>query len=995
MAETIDTQERSAFSGWPMVVGWLAMIVFALHSSTHMVGAGDTWVALACGRHFLNHGVNTVEPFSANSHKPGPTEQDIKKWPPLGRWVAEKVGLKTTKYWHPTGWINQNWLTHVIFYWLSTKSPVADAQNYCFNTLVYWKFVIYILTVICVYYTGRILGANPALCAFFACAAMFIGRSFLDIRPAGFSNLLVAVFLLVLTLATYRNVLYIWLIVPITVFWCNVHGGYIYVFIMLVPFVAFNFLTLFLRNGFISIGLRGIYHTITAGLVAFVSMIVLNPFHLTNLTHTFVISISKHAKMWRNVHEWHPAFEWQNPVGTGFPFLVLLILSIGMVVFWLFSRILKPRLLKAPVNELKAQEKLFGMLSKTFAWATAMLLGWVIFIGFSFLNLDVLSFFFCAVFVVILLLSASKSVHFIYLTVFLTLLAMWTAESSKGYSGRYIYPFLTVPAYVTVRVFVSIFSEKAKTKKWDIVFVTATAAVSLLLMSLIFNPFKFSWPSWNPEREHGFWAPAMWLFDWLKAWKQMFHLQRPWRPMYEGKDPLNYTHLFTVLYVLNILSILISLAIPYFKKIVISTAKTGEPKPPAKTYQLPKIDVALMVIAALTVYMAIRSRRFIPIAAIATCPILAMFVDHMTRTISAAHNFYKHKSLTVPPMPHNVQLFFTVTGACAVLAFGTWWGLKFKHIYLDPWPTDPKFSSVFMRMTASHAKPFYACQFIKLNSLKGIVFNYWTEGGFIAWGQQPDPNTGRTPLQLFMDGRAQAAYEPEAFQVWTEIMSGVPEVFSARMRRQKVDYKKVGTWIDKQLKDRQVWVILMPALQFNTPFVIAIERNPNWRLVFFNNKQKLFVDVTTPQGMQLFKGIFTGKTLYPDEFSRTLMLAHNMLFFVNGNAAKQKGLDLAIRALQLNPSQTTMREVVFAARFPELRARVEKVCKDYFEDFVKNKSRYMKEDGYHDRLVAAFMAADRLASIEREKDPELAKFCAAKSSEYKKEREAMLAAKMW
>jgi len=253
MAETIDTQERGAFSGWPMVVGWLAMIVFALHSSTHMVGAGDTWVALACGRHFLNHGVNTVEPFSANSHKPGPTEQDIKKWPPLGRWVAEKVGLKTTKYWHPTGWINQNWLTHVTFYWLSTKSPVADAQNYCFNTLVYWKFVIYILTVICVYYTGRILGANPALCAFFACAAMFIGRSFLDIRPAGFSNLLVAVFLLVLTLATYRNVLYIWLIVPITVFWCNVHGGYIYVFIMLVPFVAFNFLTLFLRNGFISI----------------------------------------------------------------------------------------------------------------------------------------------------------------------------------------------------------------------------------------------------------------------------------------------------------------------------------------------------------------------------------------------------------------------------------------------------------------------------------------------------------------------------------------------------------------------------------------------------------------------------------------------------------------------------------------------------------------------------------------------------------------------
>ena len=60
---------------------------------------------------------------------------------------------------------------------------------------------------------------NPALSAVFACFAMFVGRSFLDIRPAGFSNLLVAVFLLTLVLATYRNILYIWLIVPLSVLW--------------------------------------------------------------------------------------------------------------------------------------------------------------------------------------------------------------------------------------------------------------------------------------------------------------------------------------------------------------------------------------------------------------------------------------------------------------------------------------------------------------------------------------------------------------------------------------------------------------------------------------------------------------------------------------------------------------------------------------------------------------------------------------------------------
>jgi hypothetical protein len=33
---------RTAFSGWPMIIGWLAMLVFTVHACTHMVAAGDT-----------------------------------------------------------------------------------------------------------------------------------------------------------------------------------------------------------------------------------------------------------------------------------------------------------------------------------------------------------------------------------------------------------------------------------------------------------------------------------------------------------------------------------------------------------------------------------------------------------------------------------------------------------------------------------------------------------------------------------------------------------------------------------------------------------------------------------------------------------------------------------------------------------------------------------------------------------------------------------------
>jgi hypothetical protein len=982
MAESIKAEKRPALSGWPMIFGWLAMIIFALHASTRMVGAGDTWVAMACGRHFINHGVDTVEPFSANSHKPGPTQEDIKKWPKAAQWITNKVGLETVKYWHPTGWVNQNWLTHVIFYWLTSLSPFADADSLSFNTLVYWKFAIYILTVICVYYTGRILGVNPLLSAAFACLAMFVGRSLLDIRPAGFSNLLVAVFLLVLVLTTYRNILYIWLIVPLAVFWCNVHGGYIYLFIMLAPFVALNFLASFSKKRFVSISLKGIYNTIAAGLVAFVAVILFNPFHLTNLTHTFIISVSKHAETWRNVNEWHPAFEWSNPVGTGFPFLILFILSIGLFLFWLFSRFLRPRLLKAPKNELEAQKKLFTILSKIFGCAAAVFICWVTLVSFSFFEANLAGFFVCAVFTGVLLLSIYKSVHFIYLEVLLILLALQFADARTGYNGVYIYPFVLLPIYVTMYIIASLFTKTVKIKPKNIASMVATVVAALILMTVIINPFKFKLPVWNV--------------------KQFLNLHRLASPKYELSNPIDYSNLFSVLYIVNIVSIIIWLTIPYLRKIFsrLSDNKINQDLEP-DTYQLPKIDLAFITIAGLTVYMAYRSRRFIPIAAIAACPVIAMFIDQITHTISAARNFHRQNHLTISPMPYNLQLFFSITAVVAVLAFGTWWGLKFKRVYIEPWPTDSKLNSVFMRMTASDAKPFYACKFIRDNKLKGKMFNYWTEGGFIAWGQQPDPNTGRTPLQLFMDGRAQAAYEPEVFRVWSEIMAGGwitnELVTNANVRKRRLtdpEYTKIGQWIGGELKKHNVWVVLMPSSEFDKPFVKGIEHNSSWPIVFFNNNQKLFVDITAPQGRELFEGVFNGKTLYPDEFSRNLVIAHILL---SDEKSAEQGLNFAIRAFELEPSEAPILEMVFAAaKFPELLPRITNLCQNYLDDFIRDKAFYAKQDGYHHRTLAALRAVEHLQRIaEIQGNTKLAEFYAVKKREYDDELKRLIELKRW
>jgi hypothetical protein len=476
----------------------------------------------------------------------------------------------------------------------------------------------------------------------------------------------------------------------------------------------------------------------------------------------------------------------------------------------------------------------------------------------------------------------------------------------------------------------------------------------------------------------------------------------------------------------NLVSIAFWLAFPYLKE-ALGRAQEGSNKEKAKEpeggiYQLPRIDLAIITIAALTIYMAMRSRRFIPIAAIAACPIAAMFIDQIVRAISASRNFYAHNRLAVSPMPRKLQSSFIVTGAAAVVFFGSWWGLKFKQVYLDPWPSDPKLSSVFMRMTASDAKPFYAMKFIRDNKLKGKMFNYWTEGGFIAWGQEPDPNSGKTPLQLFMDGRAQAAYDIKTFDIWTYIMSGgLPgsvgyEIMQAAQWEAKTtgkklgqiltpeDYKKIGQSMSDELEKRGVWVVLMPAAVYNDPdqsssyhAIKALEQNPNWRIVFFNNRQKIYVDFRTPQGKELFDGIFNGKTVYPDDYHLNLIRAHSWFYYQPGIEAKKKALDFAVTAFNLNPMPTTVIEILLmGTNFSELSPKVNLFCADYFNEFSEKKNVWSKQDGYRHKVEAARLVCFHLKRLaQSNRDTKLANFYAGKELECLNELEAIYKNKRW
>ena len=126
-----------------------------------------------------------------------------------------------------------------------------------------------------------------------------------------------------------------------------------------------------------------------------------------------------------------------------------------------------------------------------------------------------------------------------------------------------------------------------------------------------------------------------------------------------------------------------------------------------------------------------------------------------------------------------------------------------------------------------------------------------------------------------MDGRAQAAYNRDAFDLWSHIMAGGQEtdlvMKRIRMRGQPItaaDYASIGQYMDKQLRAYNVWVVLMPSAVFDDPdkqakyyAIKGLEHHPSWRLVFHNRRQRIYVDIRTPQGKELFDGIFDGSTI--------------------------------------------------------------------------------------------------------------------------------------
>jgi len=195
----------------------------------------------------------------------------------------------------------------------------------------------------------------------------------------------------------------------------------------------------------------------------------------------------------------------------------------------------------------------------------------------------------------------------------------------------------------------------------------------------------------------------------------------------------------------------------------------------------------------------------------------------------------------------------------------------------------------------------------------------------------------------------------------------------------------------------------MPAASYNNPdgggayhTLRGLESNPDWRLVFFNDRQKLYVDTRTARGKELFDGVFNGQTVYPDDYHRNLIRAYHCRSYRPEIAEKRRGLDFATAAFDLNPSPAPMLEILALGDFRELSSKVDRFCHDYFDNFKKSQDTWAKQDGFRLRVEAARLASIRLKQLaQRRRNIKLVSFYTNKEKEYLERLKNISLSKRW
>jgi hypothetical protein len=144
-----------------------------------------------------------------------------------------------------------------------------------------------------------------------------------------------------------------------------------------------------------------------------------------------------------------------------------------------------------------------------------------------------------------------------------------------------------------------------------------------------------------------------------------------------------------------------------------------------------------LALTALTLAMAITSRRFIPLFAISLALLLAPLLAAFFQQV--------HK----PFLRYGV----------AVVA------LAFALLRLAPYPLQA--APAFHYLTAEYGYPQDMLSFLEANGLSGNVYAYYNWGGYLHWRSDG-------ALKVFIDGRADTVYDADTYYHYIAVLRGSP-----------------------------------------------------------------------------------------------------------------------------------------------------------------------------------------------------------------------------
>ena len=312
-----------------VVFSYLLVFVSALHSADKPVGGGDTWVAMACGRYTFgpwaqNDNNRTIQmkildlfgihmtwddPFSANSRPYSKGTEDCE------------------------GWVNQNWLSHVMFY----KLKMSCGEN----SIVVYKFIQAILTALFAFWAARALKVNYFLAAICASFGVLLARSFIDMRPNITTILMAAIMIkLLFRWKAGHPKAMLWLL-PVMIIWSNIHGGFIYgIVVMGVAcggYAVSNILAEINPNLFHKCDWKKEYVWLLIGFgISVLTPMIFSPYGAENLIHPLMVMMGNDGEKWRQVSEWHPLFS--EGFGNVEPYKLFALIFLIISVVWFIAR---------------------------------------------------------------------------------------------------------------------------------------------------------------------------------------------------------------------------------------------------------------------------------------------------------------------------------------------------------------------------------------------------------------------------------------------------------------------------------------------------------------------------------------------------------------------------------------------------------------------------------------------------------------------------------